>query len=105
MPAEAEQQTSPKHYLATYTIIDGEHEHSDYLLIIAHGEEEARSFAHWLTHDCSWDGECDDRQPLSYGDGTTASKLRALREVSPEQFTFVEEAMGSLVYDLAGLLH
>jgi hypothetical protein len=105
MPVEAEQQISPKHYLATYTIIDGEHEHSDYLLIIAHSEEEARSFAQWLTHDCSWDGECDDGHPFSYGDGTTASKLRALREVSLEQFIFVEEAIGSLVYDLAGLRH
>jgi len=92
---------SPKHYLATYTVIDGQHEHSGHLLIIARSEEEAWSFANSLTHDCDWGDGCDIKHPWSYGDGTTASKLSVVREVSPEQFNFVKEVMSSLVYDRA----
>ena len=88
-----------KYYLATYTIIDGEHEHIDHLLIIATSNKQAWSFADSLAHDCSWDDEGDDQHPLSYGDGTTASKLRGVREVSEEQFTFLEGVMSLLVYE------
>jgi hypothetical protein len=99
MPAKAKQRTSPKYYLATYIVIDGGHEHSGHLLIIALSEEEARSFADSLTHDYDSSNGCDYEHPWSYGDGTTASKLSIVREVSAEQFTFVKEAMASLVYD------
>ena len=90
---------SSKYYLATYIVIDGKHEHSDHLLIIARGEEEARSYADSLTHDYDSGNGCDYEHPFSYGDGTTASKLSVVREVSAEQFNFVKEAMASLVYD------
>lgn len=89
---------SPNRYLATYTVIDGEHQHNGHLLIIASSEEEAWSFAHSLTHDFGrWDNETDDQHPWSYGDGTTASKLSVVREVSEEQFTFAKEVMGLMV--------
>ena len=90
---------SPKYYLATYIVIDGNHEHSGHLLIIAFNEEEARSFADSLTHDYDSGDGCDYEHPWSYGDGTTASKLSVVHEVSAEQFNFVKEAMASLVYD------
>jgi hypothetical protein len=99
MPAKAQQRMSPKYYLATYIVIDGNHEHSGHLLIIAFNEEEARSFAGSLTHDYDSGDGCDYKHPWSYGDGTTASKLSVVREVSAEQFNFVKEAMASLVYD------
>ena len=71
-----EEEMSPNRYLATYTVIDGEHQHNGHLLIIASSEEEAWSFAHSLTHDFDrWDDETDDQHPWSYGDGATASKL------------------------------
>jgi len=87
-----------KHYIATYTVIDGEHEHSGHLLIIASSKEEASSFAVSLAHDFGrWDDETDDQHPWSYGDGGTASKLSVVREVSEEQFTFANEVMGLMV--------
>ena len=43
--------------------------------------------------------EVGGEHPWSYGDGTTASKLSDVREVSAEQFSFVKGAMASLVYD------
>jgi len=88
---------SQKHYLATYTIIDGQHEHTDHLLIVAGSKGQAWSFADSLTHDCSWDDEGSEEHPLSYGDGTTASKLRVVRGVSKEQFIFLERVMSLLV--------
>ena len=91
-----------KRYLATYTVVDGEHEHSGHLLIIASSEDEAWSFAHSFTHDFDrWDDEYDNQHPWSYGDGGTASKLHSVREVSEEQFDFVKEAMGLLVCERA----
>ena len=99
MPVRVEQRMSPKYYLATYIVIDGKHEHSGHLLIIAFSDEEARSFADSLTHDYDSGDGCDYENPWSYGDGTTASKLSVVREVSAEQFNFVKEAMASLVYD------
>lgn len=87
-----------RHYIATYTVIDGEHEHSGHLLIVASSEEEAWSCAHSLTHDFAfWDDKSDDLHPWSYGDGSTASKLSGVREVSEEQFTVFREVMGLLV--------
>jgi len=89
---------SPKHYLATYTVIDGEHEHCGHLLVIASSEKEAWSFADSLTHDFGrWDDEIDDQHPWSYGDGGTASKLRVVREVGKGQFTFAKDVMGLIV--------
>ncbi len=90
---------STKHYLATYTVIDGEHEHNGHLLIIASSEGEAWSFAHTLTHDFGrWDDEIDEQHPWSYGDGTTASMLSVVCEVGEEQFTFAKEVMGLMVF-------
>ncbi len=89
---------SPRHYLARYTVIDGEHEHNGHLLIIASSEEDAWSFAHSLTHEFGGlDDEIDDRHPWSYGDGATASKLSVVREISEEQFMFAEDVMGLMV--------
>ncbi len=89
---------SPRHYIARYTVIDGEHEHNGHLLIIASSEEDAWSFAHSLTHEFgSLDDEIDDRHPWSYGDGATASKLSVVREISEEQFMFAEDVMGLMV--------
>lgn len=91
-----------KNYLATYVVIDGVHEHRGHLLIIASNEEEAWSLAHSLTHDFShWEDDSDDQHPWSYGDGSTASKLSVVREVSEEQFDFVKETMGLLVCERA----
>jgi hypothetical protein len=91
---------SREHFLATYTVTDGEHEHNGHLLIIASGEEKAWSFARSLTHDFGrWDDETDDHHPWSYGDGATASQLSVVREVSEEQFTFAKDIMGLMVCD------
>jgi|ERR1035438_8943872 hypothetical protein len=86
-------------YLATYTLIDGVHEHSAHLLISASSAEEARSCADSLTHEFNhWNDGEDEQHPWSYGDGSTASKLRVVREVSEEQFTFAKEVLSLLVY-------
>ncbi len=93
-----------KNYLATYVVIDGVHQHSGHLLIIASNEEEARSLAHSLTHDFGHcEDDSDDQHPWSYGDGSTASKLSAVREVSEDQVKFVKEIMGLLVCERAEL--
>ena len=90
-----------EHYLATYAVIDGEHEHNEHLLIIASSEEKAQSFAYLLAHDFGlWHDETDDQHPWSYGDGATASKLRVVRPVSEEQFAFAKDVMGLIVCEV-----
>ncbi len=93
---------SLKHYLATYTVIDGEHEHLGHLLIRARDAREAPSLADSLTHDTDcWDDEGSEEHPWSYGDGTTTSQLRVVHEVNKEQFRFVKNVMAPLVYKAA----
>lgn len=95
-----EEDVQLKHYLAKYTIIDGDHEHVGWLLVIAANDEQAWSFADSLNHDtdCRNDGG-SDKHPWSYGDGATACKLRLVREVTVEQFTVVRDVLGLMIYD------
>jgi len=98
VPLRMEEEMSVRRYLATYTVIDGEHEHNGHLLIVASSAEEAWSFGHVLTHDFGrWDDEIDDEHPWSYGDGSTASRLSVVHEVSEEQFAFAKEVMNLMV--------
>ncbi len=89
-----------KNYLAIYTVIDGEHAYLGRLLITAHNDEEALGFADWLTHDADcWDHDCGDQHPWSYNDGTTASTLDSVREISEEQYKTIKDVVGLPMYD------
>lgn len=89
-----------KNYLAIYTVIDGEHAYVGRLLIAADNDKEALRFANWLTHDTDcWDEDCADQHPWSYNDGTTASRLDSVREISEEQFKAINDVLGLLRYD------
>jgi hypothetical protein len=94
-----------KHYLATYAVVDGEHEHVGKLLITAATNERAWSFADCLAHgiECR-EGNCGGEHPWSYHDGSTLSQLKCVRELSEEEFTVARDVIGLLVEHAPGQL-
>lgn len=88
-----------KHFLAAYSVIDGEHTHVGRLLITARDSEEAWSFANSLAHDTDCCDGCNVEHPWSYIDGTTASTLSDLREISVQDFKASTDVIGLLTYD------
>jgi hypothetical protein len=88
-----------KHFLATYAVIDGEHTSVGRLLISACSGEVAWTFGESLAHDAEcWD-DCSEEHPWSYFDGSTASQLSEMHEVSEEEFAIAKNAVGLSAYE------
>ncbi len=86
-----------KYFLATYEILDGEHEHRGAVIFEAETAEEAYKMADAEEHSPDTvytDNEWDEQQFKYFdfgGDGTTAAKNRGCREITKEQVQFLEE--------------
>ncbi len=77
-----------KYFLATYEILDGEHEHKGALILEAETAEEAYRLADAEEFEPETDS---DKFYFSYcGDGMTACKNRGCQEITPEQMQFLE---------------
>ncbi len=88
-----------KRYIAEYTVIDGLHEHINWLLITADNDDDARSMANSLNHDAdASNGEGSHQHPWSFGDGSTSSKLKLVREITDDQFSVIRDVMGLMIY-------
>ncbi len=77
-----------KYFLATYEIVDSEHEHSVAVIF----EAETQDAAYELAEKEEYTPETDDiKFYFSYGgDGTTACRNRSCLEITKEQMTFLE---------------
>ncbi len=77
-----------KYFLATYEIIDGEHEHKGAVIFEAKAAEEAYKLADAEEYDPETDNE---RFYFSFaGDGLTACKNRGCQAITEEQMEFLE---------------
>jgi hypothetical protein len=78
-----------KYFLATYEILDGEHEHTGAVIFEAESTEEAYKMAEAE----GFEPETDS--PKFYfsfaGDGMTGCKNMGCREISKEQMEFLEQ--------------
>ncbi len=78
-----------KYFLATYEILDGEHEHKGAVIFEAETAEEAYKMADAEEYDPETD---NGKFYFSYGgDGMTACKFRSCREITEEQMRFLEQ--------------
>jgi hypothetical protein len=77
------------YFLATFEILDGEHEHKGAVILEAQTLEEAYAMAEAEEYDPATDS------PAYYfsfaGDGLTACKNMGCREISKEQMAFLEQ--------------
>jgi hypothetical protein len=80
-----------KTYLASFTIIDGEHEHTSYGLIKAKNLEEAIKYAESQEHEADFGMGNKKLTYFDYGDGTTASSCDDVRELTEEQLNVIGE--------------
>ena len=85
-----------KTYLARFTIMDGEHEHTAYGLIQANTLNEAIKYAESQEHDFSSKINKKKVTYFDYGDGTTASKCDNVIELDQNQVDVIGEL--GLVY-------
>jgi len=77
-----------KYFLATYKILDGEHEHKGALILEAETGEEAFKMADAQEYDPDTD---DARLYFSFcGDGLSACKNNGCYEITKEQMEFLE---------------
>ena len=77
-----------KYFLATYEILDGEHEHKGAVIFEAETAKEAYKMAEAEEHDPETD---DEKFYFSYGgDGMTACRNRGCQEITEEQMKFLE---------------
>jgi hypothetical protein len=90
---------SLKRYIAEYTVIDGMHKHINWLLITADNDNDARSMADSLSHDPdAASDEGSHQHPWSFGDGSTASRLKLVRKITDAQFSVIRDVMGLMIY-------
>ncbi len=79
-----------KYFLATYELLDGEHEHKGAVIFEAETAEEAYRLADAEEFDPATD---NTTFYFSYGgDGMTACSNRGCREITKEQMEFLEQA-------------
>jgi hypothetical protein len=77
-----------KYFLATYELLDGEHEHNGAVIFEAETAEQAYKMADAEAFEPETD---TGRQYFSFGgDGMTACKNRGCHEISKEQMQFLE---------------
>ena len=85
-----------KYFLATYEIIDGEHEHKGAVIFEAETAEQAYKMADAEEHfsDTEYTDEEVENGKFKYfdfgGDGTTAARNRGCQEITEEQMKFLE---------------
>ena len=86
-----------KYFLATYEILDGEHEHRGAVIFEAETAEQAYKMADAEEHDTETmytDEELAERK-LKYfdfgADGTTAASNTSCQEITEEQMRFLEQ--------------
>ena len=80
-----------KTYLARFTIYDGDHEHTAYVLIKETTTKKAIKLAESQEHEAEF---CRDVKRIGwfdYGDGTTASKFDGLVELTEEQIKVIND--------------
>jgi hypothetical protein len=83
---------SKKIFLARFTIMDGEHEHTAYGLIKAENLEKAIEYAESQEHETSFFNNKDTKPAyFDYGDGTTASKCESVVELTQNQVDVIGE--------------
>jgi hypothetical protein len=83
--------TNYKTYLARFTIMDGEHEHTAYGLIKADTLDDAKEYAESQEHDAEFCRDAEVVTFFDYGDGTTASKCDNVIELDQNQVDVIEE--------------
>jgi hypothetical protein len=77
-----------KYFLATYEILDGEHEHTGAVIFAAKTAEEAYRLAEAEEYEPETDAET---HYFSFGgDGMTGCKSRGITEISQEEMAFLE---------------
>ena len=77
-----------KYFLATYEILDGEHEHRGALILQAESHEEAYQLAEAEEYDPDTD---DPKFHFSFaGDGMTGCKNTGCQEISTAEMEFLE---------------
>jgi hypothetical protein len=85
-----------KYYLATYNLVDGEHEHSGTVIIEAKTLQEAREIATDQEHSpaTTYTEEEQANGTFKYfdfgGDGTTAAKNQEVIPISDREMRFLE---------------
>jgi hypothetical protein len=78
-----------KYFLATFEILDGEHEHQGAVIFEAETADEAYAMADAEEYEPDTDS---DTHYFSFGgDGMTACKNRGCQEISKEQVAFLEQ--------------
>lgn len=87
------------HYLATYTIKDGEHNYLDRGILTAIDEQAAYNAALTHTHVLEQD-DIDDEgfttTTWGFGDGLTESNLLSVREITSEQYEALHDTQTAL---------
>lgn len=79
-----------KTYLATFTLNDGEHEHTKHGLIKATSLKVASKYAESQEHEAGF-GNSDNLKHFDYGDGTTASRCDNVIELDQNQVDVIGE--------------
>ncbi len=85
-----------KYFLATYELLDGEHEHKGAMIIVAKTFDEACKIAEVEEYspDIEYSDEEWEEGKFRYfdfgGDGTTAAHTSGVHEISQEQMEFLE---------------
>lgn len=78
-------------YLARFTIYDGEHEHTAYVLIKETTLKKAIKLAESQEHDAGFRRDVKRIGWFDYGDGTTASKCDRVLELTEDQLKVINE--------------
>jgi len=73
-----------QYFLATYTLSDGAHEHSNHLVIRAESDADARRIANSQQHDADFPAG-EELTYWDYGDGTTASCLDSVEPITTNE--------------------
>lgn len=79
-----------KPWLLSVTIVDGEHEHSGYVIIYAPHEPRARTMA--LTEILKYDSSGFDAEDsyFGYGDGLTITKFRGVQRLTTAEVIILQ---------------
>jgi hypothetical protein len=85
-----------KYFLATYELLDGEHEHNGAFIIEAITRQEAEKIATDEEHSPETHYTAEDREQGRFkyfdfgGDATTAARNRGINEITEQEMRFLE---------------
>ena len=74
-----------KIFLGSFKVIDGEHEHSNELMVRANTKEEADEIFESQEHEPEFKDSTKELTYWDYGDGTTGSRFKGSHEISEEE--------------------